>query len=214
MVVVHVFPFLTMDAASLRRHLTLVGAAKALLNEGSPVLGCAVALFTMVTPLVLAGGMLYVCGPLLFGRLAPGGLQVAKWMHQSEPWNMVEVFLLGVLVSLLLLKCHQAGLFLSGNSTFGTFFLEGGAVGAAAQLPVMADRVAHGLRLFAGELCGERRVLQLCRHALLDDEGYHGQAGPERSAQRRSGQLDGKRYTRLVADLTLGPESIVRVGGS
>ena len=101
MVVVHVFPFLTMDAASLRRHLTLVGAAKALLNEGSPVLGCAVALFTMVTPLVLAGGMLYVCGPLLFGRLAPGGLQVAKWMHQSEPWNMVEVFLLGVLVSLL-----------------------------------------------------------------------------------------------------------------
>jgi paraquat-inducible protein A len=101
MVVVHLFPFLTLDAASLRRHLTLAGAAMALIEEGSPVLGCAVALFTIVTPLVLGGGLLYVCAPLLFGRLAPGAFRVAKWMHQSEPWNMVEVFLLGVLVSLL-----------------------------------------------------------------------------------------------------------------
>lgn len=99
--VAHVFPFLTMDAASIRRHLTLVGAARALVDEGSPLLGCAIALFTVVAPLVLAGGLIYVCGPLLFGRVAPGALLVAKWMHRSEPWNMVEVFLLGVLVSLL-----------------------------------------------------------------------------------------------------------------
>jgi paraquat-inducible protein A len=37
----------------------------------------------------------------MFGRLAPGARVVAKWMYLSEPWNMVEVFLLGVLVSLL-----------------------------------------------------------------------------------------------------------------
>jgi paraquat-inducible protein A len=101
MVVVHLFPFLTMDAASLRRHLTLVGAAMALVDEGSPVLGVSIVLFTMVAPVMLAGGLVYVCGPLLFGRIAPGAVQVAKWMHHSEPWNMVEVFQLGVLVSLL-----------------------------------------------------------------------------------------------------------------
>jgi paraquat-inducible protein A len=101
MVLVHVFPFLTMDAATLRRHLTLVGAAGALMEEGAPVLGVSILLFTVVAPLMLAGGMIYVCLPLMFGRAAPGAFGVAKWMYRSEPWNMVEVFLLGVLVSLL-----------------------------------------------------------------------------------------------------------------
>ncbi len=101
MVVVHTFPFLTLDAATIRRYLTLVNAAMALIHEGAPLLGGAIVLFTMVAPLMLAGGLLYVCGPLMFGRIAPGAFQVAKWMYRCEPWNMVEVFLLGVLVSLL-----------------------------------------------------------------------------------------------------------------
>jgi paraquat-inducible protein A len=86
MVLVHVFPFLTMDAASMRRNLTLVGAATALIEEDAPILGASVILFTAITPVMLAGGMIYVCLPLLFGLTAPGSF---------------EVFLLGVLVSLL-----------------------------------------------------------------------------------------------------------------
>jgi paraquat-inducible protein A len=101
MVLVHVFPFLTMDAASMRRNLTLVGAATALIEEDAPILGASVILFTAITPVMLAGGMIYVCLPLMFGLQAPGSFNVAKWMYRTEPWNMVEVFLLGVLVSLL-----------------------------------------------------------------------------------------------------------------
>ena len=101
MVLMHSFPFLVMDAASLRKNLTLFGAAVSLSHEGMPELGAAVVLFTVVAPLVLAGGMLYVTLPLLFGRAMPHARMVAKWMYLSEPWNMAEVFLLGVLVSLL-----------------------------------------------------------------------------------------------------------------
>ncbi len=101
MVLVHTFPFLTMDAATMRRHLTLVGAANALIREDAPILGISIIIFTVITPLMLAGGMIYVCLPLMLGRLSPGAFMVAKWMYRSEPWNMVEVFLLGVLVSLL-----------------------------------------------------------------------------------------------------------------
>lgn len=101
MVLVHVFPFLTMDVASLRRNLTLIGASTALIEEDAPILGTAIILFTVIAPLVLAGGIVYVCFPLMFGRAAPFARQVAKWMYRTEPWNMVEVFLLGVLVSLL-----------------------------------------------------------------------------------------------------------------
>jgi paraquat-inducible protein A len=104
MVVVNFFPFLTMDAAGIRTTLNLVSAAKTLMDQGSPLLGFALVLFTLVTPLALASGLIYVCGPLLFGRVAPGAFVVAKWMNQTEPWNMIEVFLLGVLVSLLKLN--------------------------------------------------------------------------------------------------------------
>lgn len=101
MVVVHSFPFLVMDAASIRTTLNLTSASGALIEQGSPILGVALALFTIVTPLSLAASLIYVCGPLLFGRVAPGARQVAKWLNKAEPWNMIEVFLLGVLVSLL-----------------------------------------------------------------------------------------------------------------
>lgn len=101
MVVVNLFPFLTMDAASIRTTLNLGSAAAALFRQGSPMLGMALVLFTIVAPLTLATGLIYVCGPLMFGRKAPGAVFAAKWIGRTEPWNMVEVFLLGVLVSLL-----------------------------------------------------------------------------------------------------------------
>ena len=93
--IVHGFPFLTMRASGLQSELSLYRAAHELIREGSVAMGWAVA------PVVIAGGMLYVNGPLLFGRAAPGARLVARWISLTEPWNMIEVFLLGVLVSLL-----------------------------------------------------------------------------------------------------------------
>lgn len=101
MTLMHWFPFLVMDAASVRTTLNLSSASQALYQQGNSILAVMLALFTMVAPICLAGGLIYVCGPLLFGRVAPGGLFVAKWLSRMEPWNMIEVFLLGVLVSLL-----------------------------------------------------------------------------------------------------------------
>lgn len=101
MVLVHFFPLITMEAAGMSRELTLIGAANSLIEEKAPLLGISILVFTVVTPLMLACGMIYVCLPLTIGRAAPGANLVAKWMYRSEPWNMVEVFLLGVLVSLL-----------------------------------------------------------------------------------------------------------------
>lgn len=101
MVVVHTAPFITMNAGSLRTTLTLPSAAHALMLEGAPLVGWGVAICTILTPLILAGGLVYVCVPLLFGRIAPGAMLVARWISLTEPWNMIEVFLLGVLVSLI-----------------------------------------------------------------------------------------------------------------
>jgi paraquat-inducible protein A len=121
--VVNAFPFLTMDAASIRTTLNLASAARALIEQGSPALGIALALFIIILPIAMAGGLIYVCGPLMFGRIAPGAMWVAKWLNKTEPWNMVEVFLLGVIVSLLKLSKVADVEFGAGFWAFGLLML-------------------------------------------------------------------------------------------
>ena len=101
MIVAQSLPFLTLNAAGLQRELTLVNTATSLMTSDAPVLGCSVLFFTILAPLFLIIGMLYAATPLFFGRSWPLACQVLKWIYRTEPWNMVEVFLLGVLVSIL-----------------------------------------------------------------------------------------------------------------
>lgn len=141
MVVVHGFPFLTMDAASLRTTLNLSSAAVALFNQGSPLLALALALFTIVAPISMAGGMIYVCGPLMFGRAAPGAFLVAKLLHKTDQWNMIEVFLLGVLVSLLKLAKVADVHFGMGFWAFSVLMVSMAAAVAAIDRDELWDRL-------------------------------------------------------------------------
>jgi len=45
--------------------------------------------------------VLYVLVPLGFGFKAPGAADVFRWMGHVQVWSMAEVFVLGVLVSLV-----------------------------------------------------------------------------------------------------------------
>lgn len=141
MVLVHSFPFLTMDAGSIRTTLNLVSATKTLVDQGSPMLGIAVALFTIVAPFSLAAGLIYVCAPLLFGRVLPGAVLVAKWLNKAEPWNMIEVFLLGVLVSLLKLSKVADVHFGMGFWAFGALMICMAAAVAGIDRNELWDRV-------------------------------------------------------------------------
>lgn len=146
MVVVNSFPFLTMDAAGIRTTLNLASGARALIEQGSPLLGLALALFTIVTPVALAGGMIYVCGPLMFGKVAPGAIHVAKWLNKTEPWNMIEVFLLGVLVSLLKLDKLADVHFGMGFFAFGAVMICMAAAISGIDRDELWDRLEVGQR--------------------------------------------------------------------
>lgn len=141
MVLVHSAPFITMDAGSIRTTLTLPRAAHALISEGTPLVGWGVAVFTILTPLILAGGLVYVCVPLLFGRISPGAMFVARWISITEPWNMIEVFLLGVLVSLLKLGKLAELHFGMGFWAFGLLMFCMAAAVAAIDKKELWDRL-------------------------------------------------------------------------
>lgn len=101
MAVAHAFPFLTMESGGITTRLTLVESIRVFLREGNPLLAVAVAFFTIVAPLILTGGLLYVAAPLRHGVALPGAALVTRCQQLLEPWSMLEVFLLGLLVSLL-----------------------------------------------------------------------------------------------------------------
>ena len=97
----NLFPFLTLRADYRESDMRLAGSVAGLEAQGFPVLAVLVGVFTLAAPTVLIGALLYVLVPLLGERRLPGAVLLCRAIHEARRWNMVEVFLLGVLVSLL-----------------------------------------------------------------------------------------------------------------
>ena len=108
-VLLHCFPIVSMEAAGKQTDLTLIGAVRALFHHGDVALGLLFAVFTVCSPLILTLGMGYVILPLTMGLRFPGAVVVNVWIYKVKDWAMLEVFLLGFIVSLLKLG-HIAAL--------------------------------------------------------------------------------------------------------
>ena len=100
-VAANAFPFLTLKADYRESDMVLAQSVSGLESAGYPPLASAVAIFTLVAPTLVIGGLLYLLLPLLSGRRLPGAALLCRAVHDARHWNMVEVYLLGVLVSLL-----------------------------------------------------------------------------------------------------------------
>lgn len=100
-VVSNLFPFMTLQAGFRESEMHLWQSVSGLGAQGYPYLAGAVAVFILAAPAVVIGGMLYVMLPLINDRRLPGAIPLGRWMHRARRWNMAEVFLVGVLVSLM-----------------------------------------------------------------------------------------------------------------
>ncbi|MDQ6626008.1 MAG: paraquat-inducible protein A [Verrucomicrobiota bacterium] len=95
------FPFMTLRAGLRENEMMLWQSASGLEQEGYPYLAGAVSVFILGAPILLIGGLLYLILPLLAGRRLPGAFPFCRAVLAARRWNMLEVFLLGALVSLL-----------------------------------------------------------------------------------------------------------------
>jgi len=100
-VLVHTFPILVMEVVGNRTKLTLIEAIRELMVLHEYLLAMLIAVFTVLSPLLLMGGLLYIVAPLMVGRTLPHAKRLVVWVQLAEPWAMLEVFLLGFIVSLL-----------------------------------------------------------------------------------------------------------------
>ncbi len=100
-IVSNFFPFMTLRAGFRESEMMLWQSASGLEEQGYPYLAGAVSIFILAAPALLIAGLLYLLLPLLGDRRWPGALPICRWVLAARRWNMIEVFLLGALVSLL-----------------------------------------------------------------------------------------------------------------
>ncbi len=98
------FPFLAFKMETQVRETTLITGITELYAQGLEGLALLVFLTTIAVPFLQIAGMLYVLLPLKFGRKAREMMTVFRFVLGMQPWGMMEVFMLGILVSVVKLS--------------------------------------------------------------------------------------------------------------
>jgi paraquat-inducible protein A len=95
----NVFPFLTLDIQGREEMTTLIGASTALYRAGMGELAVVVLITSVLGPALVIACCLYVLFGVRLRLQLPGLRTVLSWVSHLEPWGMLDVFMLGVLVS-------------------------------------------------------------------------------------------------------------------
>jgi paraquat-inducible protein A len=95
------FPLMELDAQGIRSQSTLFGTVVALQETGWPVIAVLVLMTTIVVPFLQLAFSLAILVPLKLGRVPRNLGLLSRAIDTVWPWGMVEVFLVGAMVSLV-----------------------------------------------------------------------------------------------------------------
>lgn len=101
LIMANVFPFLTFEANGQFQEISLLQSVIELWLQGYASLAMMILIFILIAPACFILGLLYLLLPLYFYRRPPAMIKIACWLFRLTNWSMVEVFLIGVLVSLI-----------------------------------------------------------------------------------------------------------------
>ncbi len=106
-VIANVYPLVGLELQGRRVEVTLIGAVQVLWQDGMTPVAALVFGTALLFPLLELLMILMVLLPLRLGRVSPRLAPFFRLVRSVQPWGMVEVFLLGMLVSLVKLS-HMA----------------------------------------------------------------------------------------------------------
>jgi len=106
-VVANAYPMVALEVQGSRITTTLLQAVQELWREDVLLVAALVFVTVVVVPATQIIAMLYVLLPLQFGAVPPFVEFPLRLFQVAKPWGMVEVFILGILVSLVKLS-HMA----------------------------------------------------------------------------------------------------------
>lgn len=99
--IANLYPLVGLEMQGRQVQVTLAGAVARLWQDGMEMVAALVGVTTLVFPLLELAMFLLVLLPLRFGLASPHLAPFFRLVRSVEPWGMVEVFLLGMLVSLV-----------------------------------------------------------------------------------------------------------------
>jgi paraquat-inducible protein A len=95
------FPIVELETNGITSETTLFGALVALWGEDMQIVAVMVFCSTILFPLTELLALLYVLVPLRAGYVPPGFNRVLRAIQFVRPWGMIEVFMLGVLITIV-----------------------------------------------------------------------------------------------------------------
>ena len=102
--IANAYPIVGLEVQGNRTLASLYDTLHTLWDDGRQDVAILVAVTTMVAPAIQIGLLLYLLFPLRFNRLAEGAIPVLRFLQTVKTWSMMEVFMLGILVSLVKLE--------------------------------------------------------------------------------------------------------------
>jgi paraquat-inducible protein A len=100
-VVANTFPFLSFDMKGQETQTTLITGVTDLWQQDMPEVAGLVLLTIFLAPLLQIAILLYVLLPLQWNRVPWQMAQAFRLLRRVEPWSMMEVFIIGILVAIV-----------------------------------------------------------------------------------------------------------------
>jgi paraquat-inducible protein A len=97
--VANAFPFLAFEMRGQVTQTTLMTGVFDLYEQGVPEIAALVFVTSVLAPLLQISLLLYVLLPVHAGRVPLGMAHAFRLLRRVQPWSMMEVFLVGILVA-------------------------------------------------------------------------------------------------------------------
>ena len=95
------YPFISLEIEGRIQDTILITGVLELWGQGQEVLAVLVLLTGIIFPLLQLSGLIYILVPLRLGAVPPFMAVVYRWVRHIQPWSMMEIMMLGILVSLV-----------------------------------------------------------------------------------------------------------------
>jgi paraquat-inducible protein A len=121
------FPFMEFKIAGRVQVAHLYTGVELLYAEGYWELAAMVMFTSILSPVIVIGGLLGLTSPILAGKRFPWMIGLGKLVTKIKVWSMMEVFLLGVIVSAIKLSAMADIVYGPGLIAFGVLILTSSA---------------------------------------------------------------------------------------
>lgn len=100
-IIANSYPIMTLNIAGIEKAATLTDAALIFIERGNPGLAAVVWLSSVFIPGFIISGLFYILISIHFNLHLPYTKPILVWVSHFLPWGMMDVFFLGMLVSLV-----------------------------------------------------------------------------------------------------------------